>query len=528
MSSDPHSPTPNQLRPDPGLFNARITMPVLLCGAIATGLGHHFVYATLNGRFAGGDTFDWARPVFTIRDQSLVNLVGNLMGTVGGMCLSAAIGTAFTQMFWRTLRTRPSTIRRLNAVLGFKDTPANPFSWVALRHHPGLSTFIICSALMILVSVFTPGSLTVVSTPVQEPCSANTVDLSSAALAADDSTGIDITAPGTPAARTVSFVSRVIMAGAYIPPASNCTLCSYDVSFIAPALQCTNVTQEAFGDALSPNQVLGYTAVWHAETNSDAYSDWLFVASANVVGPSLSDIASSPQSQWPVIAINCTTHNATYHVNVAQNGTASVNVNHVDIGEQLALPSGNSSSFEAFFDNPLNQRLLALANALKTQMSGTVYYSPATNQFNANSSFIAWSSIGSGSSFGAGWGWSGNLQDVIPDVMQNVSLSLLSGQLSLPDNPTSAPQDTVCTYTLLHYSYNRARLLSTYGAGIAVAALCILCGYVAIRRNARPETLEFSRILASYPLDGRFTTLDTAVTVGEDGRLELPSPKQVV
>ena len=153
-------------------------------------------------------------------------------------------------------------------------------------------------------------------------------------------------------------------------------------------------------------------------------------------------------------------------------------------------------------------------------MNGTVQWVYWYNEFTDNSSFIAWSPIGTGSDIGAAWGWTGNLQDVVPDIMQNISLSLLSGQLSLPDNSTISQQETVCQSTQLQYSYNLTRLLATYGVAIALTLVCIMCGYIAIHNNHKPETLEFSRILASYPQDDRAISRETEIRVDENGRLK--------
>ena len=224
---------PNLLRKEPSIFNARITMLIFLCIALAATLGHHFFYAHLNGRFAGGDAIDLAPGLLTISDQSVVNLVGNIFGTAGAISLSAPIGVAFTQIFWRNLNTRPSTIKGLDTVLGFRDTPVNPFAWSALHSHPAPSVVVICAFVMKVVSLVTPGSLTVVSTPIQQPCNVSSVDLSTA--------GLDgVAGSGT----TYVFATRVLMAGTYLPPVTNCTLCSYDISFVAPAVQCANITDD--------------------------------------------------------------------------------------------------------------------------------------------------------------------------------------------------------------------------------------------------------------------------------------------
>ena len=145
-----------------------------------------------------------------------------------------------------------------------------------------------------------------------------------------------------------------------------------------------------------------------------------------------------------------------------------------------------------------------------------------------NSRATPLSSLGARSPLGLtlgvrGWGWEGDLQEIVPIIMQNISLSVLTDQLSLHGNSTTSLQDTICRSNELQYTYNRVRLLATYGAGLALAIVCVTFGWFAMRSIGRQEVLEFSRILAAYPQGGQELSPETAVKALKDGRLEVES-----
>lgn len=141
------------------------------------------------------------------------------------------------------------------------------------------------------------------------------------------------------------------------------------------------------------------------------------------------------------------------------------------------------------------------------------------NEFTANSTFtIAYSPIGTKPGTYIPWVWPEDLSIFIPNIMQNVSLSLLSGVLSDTRNNTIGSQDTTCRTYGLQYVYDRTRLLATYGAALLLTAVFLILG-ILTSHNGRVESFGFTRVLAAYPLD-KTLTLDTQVVVGNDGRLD--------
>ena len=129
--------------------------------------------------------------------------------------------------------------------------------------------------------------------------------------------------------------------------------------------------------------------------------------------------------------------------------------------------------------------------------------------------WLPWTIIG-GTSNTMAWQWPApnDLSVTIPAVMQNISLGLLAGAGA--GLPKLVRNTTTChTYTL-RYAYYRARLLATYGATFAVAAILLAIGYRARTVSSRSETLDFSRTLAAYP-SGEHLVLEDSVIAGADG-----------
>ena len=307
----------------------------------------------------------------------------------------------------------------------------------------------------------------------------------------------------------MSLVAQVIMSGTYFPPPSPCGICEYNVSFVAPAVQCENVTQETDFDFWLPQYDGGFPYVWASGYYYGAYEGYLIVASRDLVGSSRDDILPIPEQ--PTIGLNCTGWNATYHVNLVHNISTTVAVNSVEMGQRLTTElwyQGGSSwahQIHALWD--------AFARQLTQQQ---VQWVESQNEVTSNSSWVAYSPFGAASGIGLAWGWAENLQDMVPDAMTNITLSLLADRIV---QGATAPHDTVCRTSDIRYSYDRARLLLTYGVALLLTMVCMMCGHVAIFRNKRPESLGFSRILTACPPGAQGHTPQTEVQAIVDGQL---------
>ncbi len=94
------------------------------------------------------------------------------------------------------------------------------------------------------------------------------------------------------------------------------------------------------------------------------------------------------------------------------------------------------------------------------------------------------------------WDSSQNLSAILSSYMQNLSVSLLSGQFSKEGNST-APYDTLCWYSSTTYEYDEVWLFATYGAALLITAVCMFFGLRTICMNGAEESVSFSRILGA-------------------------------
>ncbi|KAF7790542.1 hypothetical protein EIP86_001498 [Pleurotus ostreatoroseus] len=402
---------------------------------------HHFFYAFLDGRPAASySLLSTLRLPFTITNQSLVNAISNGIAITVQYCLTAVIGCAFAQAFWwRMPRSQsqndPQFKKISDEVLNFHDNPLNVKAWPALINMPILALISVCGSLLAASNVVSPGSLTVTTNAFDEACRVSSANLSLVNLttlalpnAVDEGT---TTSYASPNAQALSLVTRVLMAGTYFAPPSPCGTCQYNVSFAAPAIQCTNMTETTNLPEWLPDwEASNEDIVWNATFSlADPYLRLASRAEALAYGGS----ALLPSDQLPVVALQCAAYNATYYVAIEQNVTTLMSVNHIDFREQL-VPNITASSMSSQTDSIIPTKLIyeisALWNALATQLTGTVVYDRAQDGFVPGSSWLAWSALNGASQTGGGaaWQWAGDLQTVVPEIMQNVSLSLVAWQ----------------------------------------------------------------------------------------------------
>ena len=88
---------------------------ILMTGSLLSGLalaiGHHFFYDFLNDRI-----------VESQNQQEWFLRIGTGMAFLVRALLSAAVGIAYTQILWRTLKSKSITIEGINSLFGVSHT----------------------------------------------------------------------------------------------------------------------------------------------------------------------------------------------------------------------------------------------------------------------------------------------------------------------------------------------------------------------------------------------------------------------
>ena len=481
----------------------------------------HFFYRYINGRSAEGGIFPKLQQYADVNDQSFVNFFGNQITKVAVLFLTGAVGIAYAQVFWWKLRSRRMTVKRVDDLQDFSSKPWNPLTWPSAYSLRLVAVIALCGAFMDQVSNLTPGAITVTNDLYDSTCSVDNLDLRNADLTGDERFNGTTFEYNNVNGRALSFTTRIIVSGMTFPPPSPCGICNYDLEFVAPAVECENITQAQLPQISSPDDGLVWNnetiVVWWGQYDTDLAQTIIW--SRDLAGSSAKNLV--PETQLPVIALNCTGWNATYQVTVNQTANTTVIARNVTLGRQLTYSSLENTT------EPFAHQLLALWDAFSWSITGEIDYLKGYNMNSGPDTAITWSPIVGSSSTGIAWQWAGDLEKLVPELMQNVSLSLLSGQLSDASNPTLMRTNVPCQRMGSLFLYSPLRLLVTYAIALGVTAICIGYGLYAMRKNGRGETLGFSRILGAHPAPlhtAPVLTLDTEIHVHGNGKIVPRTP----
>lgn len=106
--------------------------PVLMTGSLFLGLllaiGHHLYYHYLDGRVIKGQN-----------QQEWFLRVGTGIAFLARALLSAAVGFAYTQILWRTLRSKSVTIEGVNSLFGVLHNAWDFTTWELWTAAPALA-----------------------------------------------------------------------------------------------------------------------------------------------------------------------------------------------------------------------------------------------------------------------------------------------------------------------------------------------------------------------------------------------------
>lgn len=368
--------------------------------------------------------------------------IGTFISTGGKICLSSAMAYAFVQIFWYRLRRNPVRLRSVDDVAVAMHQPFGPSSLRAVFKLPSLAVFIMLGASMDILPVFAPSALHVWYESKPTICTRPTVDLSNAKFGVwTIPVGGNTSMYDHPDAQTNRFASRVIMSGSYLPFSFNTTSkdlmfesYSYDIQFFAPAFQCFNISAGFdFASALPPPPSQSDPAViWNATYNFSSDNGLVLqVATTELV--TSENGADVEEVVPPMEAVRCAGYNASYDAFIEETASA------------VAASVANIT-----FVNPLskigdivggvNIQFAALADAVARMLNGTATYDPSTFDFTA---LVVRGPIGAANNNSA-WSWTGDMADILQSLMQNVSLSLLSGQLSESIYPSLTTKSVPC------------------------------------------------------------------------------------
>ncbi|KLO14344.1 hypothetical protein SCHPADRAFT_939633 [Schizopora paradoxa] len=463
-------PSPLTYRPS-RFFGPRIQMVFFFVVGVLFAILHHSYYAYLDNK-----ELTTGRGVI-FRQQGIANAIGNSLAYAVNTLFGVAISIAFVQQFWLRLRSHSGgmSISEIDIMSGCRER-MSPIS--ALRAwYTAFGLFMIsCLATsMTLINVWTPGALHVMSANFhrQEECVVTTVRLPNHG------------AVGPYIADW--YQRRTILQGSYIPPPIKCggRPCRYQVSYTAPAFNCTNITSNYDFTSFQKNPL----------NNTDQYYIYNGTAGKNEIAVQVAYLDTT--TKLPE-AIQCGAYNASYKVTVTQSNLTAptVDIHSLEFIAPVpydvnALHSTNASGIKRLISSAVE---LLVGEIYATRDSASIGPIQSSNVLPTpimNSPLLFFTH--------AKPYWTTDMISAIPSIMQNISLSLLSNEVqdaSAKGVKFRHNVRTSCFFNSNFYYYERSRLLATYGGAIIVTALCIAVGLWAIRRNGGvEETMEFSRMV---------------------------------
>ncbi|KAF7974795.1 hypothetical protein HWV62_11289 [Athelia sp. TMB] len=434
--------------------------------------------------------------------QEVVLALSNFIANCERVLLTMVIGIAFIQVFWMFLRRNHYSIEQIDNFMATRSSPFTPSSIATLFSSAFLLTVMaLCATTMTAVTAFAPGSLGVLRDQLilNSTCSVPLVDV------ANGNYGAAVV--GTPGAKAwpkvAELVMRAIVQELPIPSSvqfltcGNAT-CQYSVDFIAPVLQCIDVTDSVDFNVTLPNHTTDSTfdgpkvaTVWNS---SYAWGNNGMTFSVSLVQGDYNDSAWNFQAPH---AFSCTAKSATYVVTVlftAQESGAGGNVSLDYVYDYNELPASAPASVSNSTANQIIQ-MNSIVDAFAYGMEGTITYGSNGLTGDSTPTAVQYTQL-SGALVG-----NANITDwttIIPTLMQQTSLSLLSGSFDVRAgaNSISAYNTTCLSYGDFYY-YTRWKLLATYGVCIGVTALCVILGLTAVYKNKGGENLGFRRLLHS-------------------------------
>lgn len=239
-------------------------VPALLVSSLVLGtaaaVGHHFYYSFLDAKIVTSQT-----------QQEWYIRVGTGLAFLARALLSASVGLTYTQLLWRTLRTRPITVSGIDALFGLVSNIWNFRVWEIWRFGPVLIIVAMVIWALPLVAVVTPATLTVqLSAQTNETlvdlAIPNVVYDSVSKFAFWQAEGRALQGPSSRISRLLTAVSSY---GSVLPISNpqGYPNSSYVLHFHGPSLSCRQPENSTFSE-----QVSNLTAVYQGG------SSWSYVA----------------------------------------------------------------------------------------------------------------------------------------------------------------------------------------------------------------------------------------------------------
>ncbi|KAI3585676.1 hypothetical protein IWW34DRAFT_798880 [Fusarium oxysporum f. sp. albedinis] len=532
--------------------------PVLMTGSLFLGLllaiGHHLYYHYLDGRV-----------IKSQNQQEWFLRVGTGIAFLARALLSAAVGFAYTQILWRTLRSKSVTIEGVNSLFGVLHNAWDFTTWELWTAAPALAVVAIIAWALPLIAVITPATLTV---QVSDHPNVTVVDAPIPLLDYDNMlnfaqfTGVGGVGYYAPS----SYVSRVLLSvaslGSILTIPAPFPNSSYSVDFYGPSISCGTPRNASFAKLLAEavknetccGDSAGYVGfVPSSNTMNSTEEGYALAGLRGAMNYSLISTVSSidqtanatssaklyvvvpdkPASSSYIMAnksIECSLYNSSYAVNFTfDNGRQNITykskrlkgVTSIDAG--LNQDTGSSQfnaavAYIALMDS-LGKLLLGslgishygVMRPTQTQIMSSVLMDAKEMQVLGGVNAATDRSEAPESVIG-----NISMADALEQLFTNATISLFSNSKLLQNDTTASHGNITYLTTQIAFSYEPRNLFIAYGMGVLASAIIGIVGLLCIKSASASYATTFSTILRTT----RNPDIDTIVPAAETSGAE--------
>lgn len=200
-------------------------MALFLLFGILLAVGHHLYYASLNGSTAGSAS----KQQWPIR-------FGTAFAYLTTSCLNAAVGLAFTQQLWHSMRNKSFSIDGIDKMFAITTDPTSFWSWEVISRAKVVSLLALLAWVLPLAAIVPPATLTVNTMPQSR--------ISNMAFGIPKWDAVDLITRGIGSIATVPSDAMLKIAwrtserSQILPIEAPTINSSYDISFFGPTMRC--------------------------------------------------------------------------------------------------------------------------------------------------------------------------------------------------------------------------------------------------------------------------------------------------
>ncbi|KAF2141994.1 uncharacterized protein K452DRAFT_308403 [Aplosporella prunicola CBS 121167] len=452
----------------------------------AFSIAHHVFYKSLDNTLVTSQ----AHQEFAIR-------IGTGLTFLTKSFFTAAVGAAFVQYFWVTVKKKHISVSGLDEILSLTTDPTSFCSIEVLLHAKILALLAAIMWLIPLVTTLTPGTLSVQPVSITNITSAEVpyIDFSSenptnnSVLLGTWEGAANLMGASPSLRRLLSATAASASIASMTAPSPNS---SYTLDFYGPTLKCENVSTTGY----DKNDISDYGPL------KDVFVAKLF----NTTPPSVYYRAVAPYDMCGYILVRAGVPekrtNFTFDL-AFSDGVQSTVFRQVDLISPTNYTNADFSSKRAPGTLEYQTMFLALADILVGDIGEAV-----SSHYGEDEKFFLTGLPGCREFYtppraGYQTGYEGlfdpfpawmcrnrSLATAIEDLTRNFTLSLFA---TATNKTTTVPVNA--TFLVNHYAYNAIPLLASYGTVLFVTLASIAVGFAAIWTNGYAASTSFSSIV---------------------------------